>query len=46
MYMDAIVIATIVAVLMVLGLSVGVAVFVVRDQKAHTHSEVRKSPPD
>lgn len=33
MYMDAVVIAGIVTVLMILGFLVGVAVFVVRDQK-------------
>ncbi len=35
MYMDAVVIAGIVTVLMILGFFVGVAVFVVRDQKVH-----------
>ncbi|MBW4936329.1 cytochrome c oxidase subunit CcoM [Marinobacter sp. F4206] len=35
MYMDAVVIAGIVAVLLVLGFFVGVGVFVMKDQKAH-----------
>ncbi|NVD35045.1 cytochrome c oxidase subunit CcoM [Marinobacter lutaoensis] len=35
MYMDAVVIAGIVTVLLMLGFFVGVAVFVMRDQKRH-----------
>ncbi|MBW7469618.1 cytochrome c oxidase subunit CcoM [Marinobacter sp. F4218] len=35
MYMDAVVIAGIVAVLLVLGFFVGVGLFVMKDQKAH-----------
>lgn len=37
MYMDAVVIAGIVAVLMVLGFFVGVGLFVAKDQKEHGH---------
>lgn len=37
MYMDAVVIAGIVTVLLMLGFFVGVGVFVMKDQKAHGH---------
>lgn len=42
MYMDAVVIAGIVAVLLVLGFFVGVGLFVVKDQKAHGHQGLQK----
>ncbi|MBE0485113.1 MAG: hypothetical protein IBX51_03150 [Marinobacter sp.] len=43
MYMDAVVIAGIVTVLLVVGFFVGVGVFIVKDQKAHggDHTETR-----
>ncbi|WP_162893654.1 cytochrome c oxidase subunit CcoM [Marinobacter sp. Arc7-DN-1] len=37
MYMDAVVIAGIATVLLVVGFFVGVGIFVMRDQKAHGH---------
>lgn len=46
MYTDAIVIAGIVAVLMVLGFFVGIALFVIRDQRVHGQNEGKKMPSD
>ncbi|MCM0612257.1 hypothetical protein KFJ24_07185 [Marinobacter sediminum] len=37
MYMDAVVIAGIVTVLLMVGFFVGVGIFVVKDQKSHGH---------
>lgn len=42
MYMDAVVIAGIVTVLLMLGFFVGVAVFIVKDQKHHGGKGVGK----
>lgn len=39
MYMDAVVIAGIATVLLVVGFFVGVGIFVMRDQKAHGHQD-------
>lgn len=41
MYMDAVVIAGIVTVLLMLGFFVGVAVFVMRDQKQRTNNRAK-----
>ncbi|WP_188093611.1 cytochrome c oxidase subunit CcoM [Marinobacter salinexigens] len=42
MYMDAVVIAGIVTVLLILGFFVGVGVFVMKDQKAHGPGSTKK----
>ncbi len=41
MYMDAVVIAGIVTVLLMVGFFVGVGVFVMKDQKHHGHAGIR-----
>lgn len=46
MYIDAIVIAGIVTVLMMLGFFVGVGVFVMRDTKLHGQNQGGKTSPD
>lgn len=46
MYIDAIVIAGIVTVLMMIGFFVGIGVFVVRDKRLHDQNQGGKSSPD
>ncbi|AHI27979.1 hypothetical protein AU14_03055 [Marinobacter similis] len=46
MYIDAIVIAGIVTVLMMIGFFVGVGVFVIRDKRLHDQNQRGKSSPD
>lgn len=41
MYMDAVVIAGIVTVLLVVGFFVGVGIFVMKDQKEHGHQDAK-----
>ena len=43
MYMDAVVIAGIATVLLVVGFFVGVGIFVMKDQKAHGHQDRKES---
>ncbi|GGC78101.1 cytochrome c oxidase subunit CcoM [Marinobacter halophilus] len=42
MYMDAVVIAGIVTVLLVIGFFVGVGIFVMKDQKAHGKGQTKE----
>ncbi|WP_449286884.1 cytochrome c oxidase subunit CcoM [Marinobacter sp. PE14] len=42
MYMDAVVIAGIATVLLMLGFFVGVGIFVMKDQKAHGHQDKKE----
>ncbi|MEO9702339.1 cytochrome c oxidase subunit CcoM [Marinobacter alexandrii] len=46
MYLDAVVIAGLVTVLLILGFFVGVALFVVRDQKLHGHNSAENNSSD
>lgn len=46
MYLDAVVIAGIVTVLLMLGFFVGVALFVMRDQKLHGHNSAGNNASD